>query len=111
MCSTFLASFPWFIAHPSFLLLIPAFAFAVLQEALDASVGVLRSLSTQRISARDLVRAQRTLLTRHESDTKVRRVLQVADSAIKLHAICSYRKCRYCRKRVETFHIVTPSAR
>jgi Peptidase M16 inactive domain len=42
-----------------------------IHEALDASVSVLRSLAVQRISPRDLVRAQRTLLTRHESDTKV----------------------------------------
>ena len=42
-----------------------------IHEALNASVSVLRSLAVQRISPRDLVRAQRTLLTRHESDTKV----------------------------------------
>ncbi len=42
-----------------------------IQQALDASVGVLRALATQRITVRELARAQRTLLTRHESDTKV----------------------------------------
>lgn len=42
-----------------------------IQEALQASVGVLRTLASQRITVRELARAQRTLLTRYESDNKV----------------------------------------
>ncbi len=49
-----------------------------MQEALDASVSVLRTLATQRITLRELMRAQRTLLTRHESDTKVRQVTHLS---------------------------------
>jgi hypothetical protein len=42
-----------------------------IHEALRASVGVLRTTSSQRITVRELARAQRTLLTRNESDSKV----------------------------------------
>lgn len=41
-----------------------------IHEALRASVGVLRTTSSQRITVRELARAQRTLLTRNESDSK-----------------------------------------
>lgn len=43
---------------------------AKIQDALAACVDVLRSFHTQPVAQRELVRAQRTLLTRHESDLK-----------------------------------------
>lgn len=43
-----------------------------INEALDASLRVLRSLPMQRVTPRELLRARRTVLTRHESEMKVR---------------------------------------
>lgn len=42
-----------------------------INEALDASLRVLRSLPMQRVTPRELLRARRTVLTRHESEMKV----------------------------------------
>lgn len=42
-----------------------------INEALDASLRVLRSFPMQRVTPRELLRARRTLLTRHESELKV----------------------------------------
>ena len=44
---------------------------AKIRDALAASVDVLRSFHVSPVSQRELVRAQKTLLTRHESDLKV----------------------------------------
>ena len=38
-----------------------------------ASLNVLRNVKLQPITQRELVRAKRTLITRHDSDLKVRR--------------------------------------
>lgn len=43
-----------------------------INEALDASLRVLRGLPMQRVTPRELLRARRTVLTRHESEMKVR---------------------------------------
>jgi hypothetical protein len=42
-----------------------------IRKAVAASVGVLRSFYSNPIQERELLRAQRTVLTRHESDLKV----------------------------------------
>lgn len=42
-----------------------------IDEALAASLRVLRSLPLQRVTPRELLRARRTVLTRHESEMKV----------------------------------------
>ena len=42
-----------------------------INEALDASLRVLRGLPMQRVTPRELLRARRTVLTRHESEMKV----------------------------------------
>lgn len=44
-----------------------------INEALDASLRVLRGLPMQRVTPRELLRARRTVLTRHESEMKARR--------------------------------------
>ena len=41
-----------------------------IQEAADASLRVLRSLKDARVTPRELLRARRTLLARHETDLK-----------------------------------------
>lgn len=41
-----------------------------IRDAMNASLRVMRQISTQRITPRELLRAQRTLVTRHESDLK-----------------------------------------
>lgn len=43
-----------------------------IQEAMDASLRVLRNMQTDRVTSREVLRARRTVLTRHESDLKVR---------------------------------------
>ena len=43
-----------------------------IHEAVAASLRVLRTVATQRITPRELQRAKRTVLTRHESEIKVR---------------------------------------
>jgi len=43
---------------------------AKIDDALDASLHVLRELSTRRVSQQELERARRTLLARHETDLK-----------------------------------------
>ena len=45
---------------------------AKIQDALAASLDVLRSLHSQPVLSRELLRAKRTVLTKHESDLKVR---------------------------------------
>ena len=47
---------------------------AKIRDALSASVDVLRSFHVSPVTQRELVRAQKTLLTRHESDLKVSKV-------------------------------------
>lgn len=42
-----------------------------IQEAMDASLRVLRNTLTDRVTSREVLRARRTVLTRHESDMKV----------------------------------------
>jgi hypothetical protein len=42
-----------------------------INEALEASLRVLRNFPMQRVTPRDLLRARNTVLTRHESDLKV----------------------------------------
>lgn len=42
-----------------------------IQEAMDASLRVLRNMATDKVSSREVLRARRTVLTRHESDLKV----------------------------------------
>ena len=42
-----------------------------IHEAMAASLRVLRTVATQRITPRELQRAKRTVLTRHESEIKV----------------------------------------
>ncbi len=42
-----------------------------IQEAMDASLRVLRNMLTDKVTAREVLRARRTVLTRHESDLKV----------------------------------------
>ena len=54
----------WFLCHVTS-------THAKIDEALDASVRVLRSLPMQRVTPRELLRAKRTVLTRHESEMKV----------------------------------------
>ena len=44
---------------------------AKIQQALDASLRVLRNVQTDRVTHREVLRARRTVLTRHESDLKV----------------------------------------
>jgi predicted Zn-dependent peptidase len=44
---------------------------AKIKDAMMASLSVLRSVKNQPISAREVLRAKRTLITRHESDLKV----------------------------------------
>jgi len=43
-----------------------------IQEAMDASLRVLRHMLTDKVTAREVLRARRTVLTRHETDLKVR---------------------------------------
>lgn len=43
---------------------------AKIQDAMDASLRVLRHMLTDKVSAREVLRARRTVLTRHESDLK-----------------------------------------
>jgi Peptidase M16 inactive domain len=43
-----------------------------IHEAMNASLRVLRNVAALRISPREIMRAKRTLITRHESDLKVR---------------------------------------
>ena len=43
-----------------------------IQDAMDASLRVLRNMLTDRVTSREVLRARRTVLTRHESDLKVR---------------------------------------
>ena len=43
-----------------------------IQEAMDASLRVLRNTLTDRVTSREVLRARRTVLSRHESDMKVR---------------------------------------
>lgn len=50
---------------------------AKIQDALAACIDVLRSLHSQPVAQRELVRAKRTLLTKHESDLKVLSILIV----------------------------------
>lgn len=54
----------WFVVHVTS---TPA----KVDQALDASLRVLRNIQTQQISPRELLRARRTVLTRHESEMKV----------------------------------------
>lgn len=54
----------WFVIHVTS---TPA----KIQAALSACIDVLRSFHRQPVSERELLRAKRTLLTRHESDLKV----------------------------------------
>lgn len=42
-----------------------------IQQAMDASLRVLRNMQTDKITSREVLRARRTLLTRHETDLKV----------------------------------------
>lgn len=42
-----------------------------IQQAMDASLRVLRNTLTDRVTSREVLRARRTVLTRHESDLKV----------------------------------------
>lgn len=42
-----------------------------IQQAMDASLRVLRQMQSDKITSREVLRARRTLLTRHESDMKV----------------------------------------
>lgn len=44
---------------------------AKIQDALAACIDVLQSLRSQPVTHRELARARRTLLTKHESDLKV----------------------------------------
>lgn len=60
-----------------------------IQQALEASVGVMRTLTSQRISVRELARAQRTLLTRHESETKASCCLCPLQAYGSMMALCS----------------------
>eukprot|EP00884_Botryococcus_braunii_P007566 jgi/Botrbrau1/16810/Bobra.150_2s0037.1 len=53
----------WFVVHVTS---TPA----KVDQALDASLRVLRNIQTQQISPRELLRARRTVLTRHESEMK-----------------------------------------
>ncbi|KAL0020811.1 hypothetical protein WJX79_007906 [Trebouxia sp. C0005] len=41
-----------------------------IQEAMDASLRVLRHMLTDKVTAREVLRARRTVLTRHETDLK-----------------------------------------
>lgn len=52
-----------------------------IQQAMDASLRVLRNMQTDKVTSREVLRARRTLLTRHESDLKVN-----SDSAQKKRA-------------------------
>ena len=54
----------WFVCHVTS---TPA----KIAEALAASLRVLRSLPHSRVTPRELLRARRTVLTRHESEMKV----------------------------------------
>ena len=54
----------WFVCHVTS-------THAKIDEALDASLRVLRSLPLQRVTPRELLRAKRTVLLRHESEMKV----------------------------------------
>ena len=42
-----------------------------IQDAMVASLNVLRNIAHQPITQRELLRAKRTLITRHDSDLKV----------------------------------------
>lgn len=42
-----------------------------IEKAMAASLSVLQTVATERITVRELTRAKRTLLTRHETDMKV----------------------------------------
>jgi len=72
-----------------------------IQQALEASVGVMRTLTSQRISVRELARAQRTLLTRHESETKdnafwLRQLTHLQNDAVplkRLECLRDYKRC------------------
>jgi hypothetical protein len=44
---------------------------AKIQDAMTASLNVLRNIKVQPITQRELARAKRTLITRHDSDLKV----------------------------------------
>ncbi len=55
----------WFVVHVTS---TPA----KIDEAAAASLRVLRGLALTRVTPRELLRARRTVLTRHESEMKVR---------------------------------------
>ena len=42
-----------------------------IQQAMDASLRVLRNMLTDKVTSREVLRARRTVLTRHDSDLKV----------------------------------------
>jgi predicted Zn-dependent peptidase len=64
-----------------------------IQEAMDASLRVLRHMLTDKVTAREVLRARRTVLTRHETDLKVRFM------RLLLHFLtmwCAYSCCLGC---------------
>ncbi len=95
----------WFVCHVTS-------THAKIDEALEASLRVLRSLLLQRVTPRELLRAKRTVLTRHESEMKVPLCPVVASctclTALK-HCLnssqpshpgsCSYRRCSLWRRK------------
>ena len=70
-----------------------------IHEALAASLRVLRGLNVQPLAQRELLRARRTLLTRHESDLKVRLFVQGIPGVPCLGMHCSVMALIVCSSR------------
>ena len=64
-----------------------------IQEAMDASLRVLRNTLTDRVTSREVLRARRTVLSRHESDMKVRLAVPPACLPVALSVCLSVCLC------------------
>lgn len=81
----------WFVVHVTS---TPA----KIHEAAAASLRVLRGLDLSRVTPRELLRARRTVLTRHESEMKARArpAPRAARRARPGRALCLPRGCLLC---------------
>ena len=66
-------------------------------EALEASLRVLRSFPLQRVTPRELHRARRTVLTRHESEMKVPLIFLVPALRVCTWLQSPFRPCHVSR--------------
>ena len=67
-----------------------------IQQAMDASLRVLRNMQTDKVTSREVLRARRTLLTRHESDLKVI-LLHQRTALVSMLPLCAlWWSCAFC---------------